>query len=787
MHPVVVLMNMESTDINNTYNCAECLHTANSVDNLIEHHYCCHPMPSYQFCKTCNVYMLKNEQDKDHLCGLIGHQRAHATKTPYSCKYCNKGFWNKTQQRNHNRKCRNVTQCLDIPVKAEIDDEFVSKSKDNFRTVATTTRAKVSPTNVLCKEEPEDESTQSSYGNQDSSTNSSAERKTVQYQCSECEKSFTDGLLLISHLEDHGREEQERRSNKCSKCGRRFSNQGNLRRHMKLHMAHQRYFCSLCTKIFSTRSELENHNASHQSNKPFSCKLCEQRFLTRLALCEHYSGDTNDSDEDQNLDSDSDSDSAPYFPCHVCGKTFPTSESLEDHQLCHLGKKPHECAECGKCFFQASQLQQHQRMHKSEFQCQTCGRGFVTLFALRTHKHSHGRTRPFRCSKCDLGFAGPTQLAEHMSTHREESFPCDILLGDVASPSFSKGEHKQSKSVFGHSTDFRYRCGICNERFRDPEELSEHGCLEAAERPYICTECNKHFLHASHLKKHRNTHQQSWSDREYPCNQCNSSFSSSQHFLCHLETHVGTATEDVQEQDSPDGLICPVCHQCFASATELIHHFPMHPDCAPEMEKAECDATEGELEGQELLQPTTPAEYECSLCSGIFLGKEALLDVTGEDLYKCHECTMQFSSKSSLLEHQNNQHLNNGKEFKCETCGKTFAKKRYLRKHQLRQHGPKEHATTTAELDKIFKCVQCRARFYTAQDLSKHMRLHAEKQAGEYRCDMCYKSFSKRALLRQHQESHVGEVVYECTECDKAFAFPHLLEEHQHSHAAPSE
>ncbi|XP_023186021.1 uncharacterized protein LOC102232605 [Xiphophorus maculatus] len=848
------------------------------------------PGTSDQFvCQKCNMCF-------SNRAGLIGHQRAHATKTPYSCKYCNKGFWNKTQQRNHNRKCRNVTQCLDIPVKAEIDDEFVSKSKDNFRTVATTTRAKVSPTNVLCKEEPEDESTQSSYGNQDSSTNSSAERKTVQYQCSECDKSFTDGLLLISHLEDHGREEQERRSNKCSKCGRRFSNQGNLRRHMKLHMAHQRYFCSLCTKIFSTRSELENHNASHQSNKPFSCKLCEQRFLTRLALCEHYSGEhadeifhcrccskvyaskrslyrhykkwhpkeigdirsvnlqrggadqqssshvsTNDSDEDQNLDSDSDSDSAPYFPCHVCGKTFPTSESLEDHQLCHLGKKPHECAECGKCFFQASQLQQHQRMHKSEFQCQTCGRGFVTLFALRTHKHSHGRTRPFRCSKCDLGFAGPTQLAEHMSTHREESFPCDIcnkifqckssraehrkthsVLGDVASPSFSKGEHKQSKSVFGHSTDFRYRCGICNERFRDPEELSEHGCLEAAERPYICTECNKHFLHASHLKKHRNTHQQSWSDREYPCNQCNSSFSSSQHFICHLETHVGTATEDVQEQDSSDGLICPVCHQCFASATELIHHFPMHPDCAPEMEKAECDATEGELEGQELLQPTTPAEYECSLCSGIFLGKEALcnhlcalqdqkevanttsdpadassahqapwdeeeVDVTGEDLYKCHECTMQFSSKSSLLEHQNNQHLNNGKEFKCETCGKTFAKKRYLRKHQLRQHGPKEHATTTAELDKIFKCVQCRARFYTAQDLSKHMRLHAEKQAGEYRCDMCYKSFSKRALLRQHQESHVGEVVYECTECDKAFAFPHLLEEHQHSHATPSE
>ncbi|MED6287222.1 hypothetical protein CHARACLAT_014143 [Characodon lateralis] len=842
-------------------------------------------------CQKCNMCFINRA-------GLTGHQRAHETRTPFACKYCNRGFWNKTQHRNHFRKCRIVSQRLDVPVKAEIDYAFNdSKSKKDLETAATTASADNLQTNFPCKEEPEENSTQTSYGNVDQSSNSSTEKKAVQYQCSECDKSFTDGLLLISHLEDHGREEQEKKCNKCSKCGRMFSNQGNLRRHMKLHMVHQRYFCSFCPKVCSTLSELEKHKAGHESNKPFACKLCRQSFWTRLALCEHYGGEhgdeifhcqwcskvyaskkslsrhykkwhpkelsqlrsahvqrgsvdqqsssyvsTNgDSDEDLNLDSDSNSDSAPYFPCHVCGKTFPTSESLEDHQLCHLGKKPHECAECGKCFFQASQLQQHQRMHKSEFQCQTCGRGFVSLFALRNHKHSHGKSRPFRCSKCHLGFAGPTQLAEHMSTHREESFPCDICnkifqckssraehrkshstSNEGTPPSVSKGEHEQPKSIFGYTTEFKYRCGICSERFRNPEQLSEHGCLEARERPYTCTECNKHFLHASHLNKHRNTHHQAWSDREYPCNQCNSSFSSSQYFLSHLKTHEGTATGIGWERDSSDGFICPVCHQCFANATELIHHFPIHPDCAPEREKAEHNTTEGELEEQEVFHPTAPAEYECGKCGGRFLGKAALhhhhcslqqlevaentyfdpadvspgnevagdeedVDVTGEDLYRCHECSMQFFSKSSLLEHQNDQHPNNWKEFKCETCGKTFAKKRYLRKHELRQHGPKEHTATTANLGKKFKCIHCRGKFSTAQDLSNHMRLHAENQAGEYRCDMCYKSFSKRGLLKQHQESHVGEVVYECTECDKAFAFPHLLEEHQRSHTASSE
>ncbi|GAA6226925.1 uncharacterized protein LOC108890087 [Lates japonicus] len=167
-------------------------------------------------------------------------------------------------------------------------------------------------------------------------------------------------------------------------------------------------------------------------------------------------------------------------------------------------------------------------------------------------------------------------------------------------------------------------------------------------------------------------------------------------------------------------------------------------------------------------------------------GDDEEVDVTGDDLYNCPYCSMQFSSKSSLLEHQNKHHLNK-KPFKCELCGKTFAVRRYLREHE-RRHRLKLAAQKMAPLaeDKL-KCSHCHSEFNTPQDLSLHMRLHAEKEVGEYRCDMCYKSFSHWSLLKQHQESHVGQVVYECTECDKAFAFPHLLEEHQQTHAGSSQ
>ncbi|XP_070690740.1 zinc finger protein 1035 [Pempheris klunzingeri] len=861
-------------------------------------------LPKPFTCSECNMSF-------SNKAGLTGHARVHAVENPFTCKTCKKGFWNKSLLRNHYRKCRfgcmserNATQQLEVPLKAEIDFAL-NDSVLVFKEGSKTTGTGVLRTNFSCKEDQVDESSQNSEGDQVQGS-SSQEKKAVQFQCSECDKSYTDGLMLISHLEEHGRQEQAKKHNTCTKCGRVCASQGNLEKHMKLHEIEKKYPCPDCSKMVYTSSDLENHRTCHDPNRPYACKLCHQRFWTRLSLCSHYSEDhpddvftcrfcsktysvkkslarhyrkwhqkeqrdlgstvqgkssteqqsssqvsaTGESDEDENnCTEDSDSDSAPYFPCHVCGKTFPTSESLEDHQRCHLGEKPHECAECGRCFFQASQLQQHQRMHKSEFQCQACGRGFVSLFALRKHKHTHGKSRPYRCSKCHLSFTGPTQLAEHMSTHQEENFPCDICNRVFLSKS-SRAEHRKYHSKAGEShppsvsrevceklaslsesspvvtKELKYRCGVCSERFRDPEELSEHGCMEAKERPYSCSDCDKHFLHASHLKKHRSTHQLSCSTGEYPCNKCNNSFSSSQHFLSHLKSHDDDATAEIKlntadkYEGSSHGFICPVCHQCFASSAELIRHFPTHLDGAFQCKICQMTFPSGtKLEEHERRHLASSTELEC-VCGQSFLGSEAFchhrcsrqqhaerkteysnptaktspptyqaegdeeeVDVTGEDLFNCPVCSMLFSSKSGLLEHQNKQHPNE-KPFKCELCGKTFAVKRYLKEHERRHRQKLAAQIATRSEENVLKCSQCRTEFSSAQDLSLHMRLHAETI--EYRCDMCYKSFSQWSLLRQHQESHVGQVVYECTECDKAFAFPHLLEEHQQTHAGSS-
>lgn len=835
--------------------------------------------------------------------GLSGHVRIHFRKSPFSCRVCKKGFWNRYQQRNHSRKCNLGKYCnlKSSSTKTSEMDLALNDSVIVFNHGSKTTGTGVLQTNFSCKDDSENGQERSEESQE--RNNSSTEKKAVHYQCSECDQSFTDGLMLISHLEDHGRLDQQKKSKTCPKCGKVCSSQANLEDHMQLHDNDKIYSCDECSKRFASVKALRHHKVYHKPKTPFACKVCLQRFCTTQSLYSHYNEthpndlytcqlcnisyaskkslvrhnrmrhqnkqaeysncteneeknteqvgievNTNgESDEDLDFNEGSendgsegsDSDAAPYFPCHVCGKTFMTSESLEDHQRCHLGEKPHECAECGKCFFQASQLQQHQRMHKSEFQCQICRRGFVSLFALRKHKHTHGKSRPYRCSKCDLSFTGPSQLAEHMATHREDNFPCDICNRSFSCKS-SRAEHRKTHSeavgslppltpqiemkaapiVSTLTEQLKYRCGVCHKRFKDPEELSEHGCMAASERPYSCSDCDMHFLHESHLKKHRATHQPSKLP-VYPV----ISFSSHHSYVSHLKQQVKTvkSKDGAAEDDSVTSILkCSVCNERFANAIELKNHMLVHSDDAHECNICKLIfPTKNKREEHERSHLTAAALFECTECGKKCLGRDTFrqhncsraskkgrdscpsskvpdshqtvgeeeeVDVTGEDSYNCIVCSKRFSSKSILLEHQN-KHYPNDKLLKCGLCGKAFHCQRDLILHE-RMHNQKEIRKERPQpktIKKQLSCFHCHLLFDTVHEMSLHMKMHTEQKVGHHRCDMCYKSFSQLSILRHHQESHVGQVVYECTECDKAFAFPHLLEEHQQSHAGPSQ
>uniref|UniRef100_A0A671LW85 C2H2-type domain-containing protein n=1 Tax=Sinocyclocheilus anshuiensis TaxID=1608454 RepID=A0A671LW85_9TELE len=334
---------------------------------------------------------------------------------------------------------------------------------------------------------------QTKFSCKDQDQENDAEKDDVsihKYQCSECDQSFTDGLRLISHLEEHGREDQERRSDihRCHVCNKVFAQAGILQKHVKMqHQEKMDNTCEICFKSFRFPSDLDIHRSRHDPSRPFACNSCKMRFWTAKALTIH-------------------------------------------HRMVHL-------------------------------------------------------RRPHRCTKCHLSFTRSTELAEHMVTHRDENFPCD-LCDETFSCKTSRAEHRKmhteqeeelpplippkppqtmqvTPAISSNVEQYKYRCGICQVRFSDPEQLSEHGCNPAKERPYSCPECNKHFLHGFHLKKHQLSHQ--LSGPQYRCDMCYKSFTMFAHLQKHLETHVGQVVYE-----------CTECDKAFAFLNLLEEHQRTH-------------------------------------------------------------------------------------------------------------------------------------------------------------------------------------------------------------------
>ncbi len=605
------------------------------------------------------------------------------------------------------------------------------------------------------------------------------------------------------------------------------------------------YRCEPCDKTYTLKKSYMKH-CKIKHKEDFIKPLADNELKNSFGSASQQSDEEDSRNFEEEGESDNDSDSAPYFPCHVCGKTFLTSESLEDHQRCHLGEKPFECEECGKCFFQLANLQQHQRCHKSEFQCQMCGKGFVSLFSLRKHKQTHIRKSPHRCTKCHLSFTRSTELAEHMVTHRDENFPCD-LCDETFSCKTSRAEHRkmhteqeelpplipskppQTKQVTPAITinveQYKYRCGICQVRFPDPEQLSEHGCNPAKERPYSCPECNKHFLHGSHLKKHQLSHQLT-GPRAYQCNHCSMSFTHHHLFLNHLRSHGNEKASKNTNFPTSEMMIhvepvkrdkiyqCPICPESFYQALDLANHLSVHSHMC-----SVCNMTfptKKDLDEHEQCHLTAATQYECTECGDSFLGSDAFrkhhcgnrnvtfsekhhseppassskkqssgtrfqvaheeeeeVDV-GEDFIICPICKRRFSSNSSLMEHHKKHH-EDPRPFKCLVCKKDFTKKRYLTQHQQ------------IHSERPYQCEVCSESFKTEPALVSHRKMHDAKR--QHQCPICSRTYITANDLAKHKRKHAEHLSlsednceYRCDMCYRSFNMFAHLQKHQETH-----
>ncbi|XP_050503540.1 zinc finger protein 239-like isoform X2 [Diabrotica virgifera virgifera] len=144
---------------------------------------------------------------------------------------------------------------------------------------------------------------------------------------------------------------------------------------------------------------------------------------------------------------------------------------------------------------------------------------------------------------------------------------------------------------------------------------------------------------------------------------------------------------------------------------------------------------------------------------------------------------------------------------KCDVCGQCdFVNRSSFIKHMKIHTGEKPYKceicfkkfTKTSVLkihmrvhtgEKPYKCEICFRQFSNGSNLKKHLRVHTGENVrlhtGEtpYKCEICFKQFAERRNLNEHINVHTGEKPFKCEICFRQFGQKGSLNRHTRMHS----
>lgn len=554
-------------------------------------------------------------------------------------------------------------------------------------------------------------------------------------------------------------------------------------------------------------------NQTADVNKPFQCveRNCSRRYVRQTALTNHirrvHGGSPAELKRQNDISARAEMPSLPGNLQHI---TF-------------------ECIICKSAFKNERKLREHLRLSSAE-------QYLINLNKpRRDDNHVDFGTHFCHEKSCGLSFDSSDQLVKHLREHRppalkrspvestDRKFSCLPNGKFACQESGCSREYANRSSLFNHFRAFHegtYKCEHpdCGKPFPSPGQLRAHTKTHVAMtdrvRPFACTKCDSTFEWAVTLKRHLEKH------NRYICSICDTSFAASYLLKKHKLLHGPDDTPDHdKEQFSCD---VPNCGKSYQNLSGLKQHMILHasetpfscklPDCNEKF-PSKWRLKEHKVLVHNMKYPEPEKEiFKCPECE-IIVTKKSTLKYHIKRVHlkeKPHSCEKPDCGKSFLLLSELTRHRlyghNADLSFLCAECGKGYNNQYLLKTHMNVHAGVKSFACdypgcgktfftgsgqhlhkSTHEPGRRISCTwpDCKTTSGSAGDMRKHMRIHTGEKPFFCHYEGCGMSFNASTTRKRHiTVIHLNQRPFQCDfpSCERAFASRNHLKAHLRTH-----